>query len=95
MKAENIMITENGVLKLLDFGVAREDMSYTCQYTDSNVGTNSYKAPELFGAVPDNQNRSLANYSVDLWALGVFLQYLFTFELPFGKNEEELKEKVT
>ena len=48
------MITENGVLKLLDFGVAAEDMGHTCQYTDSNVGTNSYKAPELFGPVSDN-----------------------------------------
>ena len=48
------MISENGVLKLLDFGVAREDMAYTCQYTNSNVGTNRYKAPELFSAVPDN-----------------------------------------
>ena len=88
------MITENGVLKLLDFGVAREDMSYTCQYTDSNVGTNSYKAPELFGAVPDNQNRSLANYRVDLWALGVLVYCMITGELPFGENEKEIMQKV-
>ena len=44
------MITKNGVLKLLDFGVARENMGYnTDLYTDSKVGTISHKAPELFG----------------------------------------------
>ena len=88
------MINEKGVLKLVDFGVAREDMSYTDQYTNFNVGINSYKAPELFCAVSDNQKDSLCNYRVDLWALGVFLQYLFTFELPFGRNGEELENKV-
>jgi len=61
------------VLKLLDFGVARENMGYTDQYTNSNVGTSSYKAPELFDPVTDNQNPSFANYRVDLWSLGVLL----------------------
>jgi len=65
-------------------------MGLTCQYTDSNVGTNSYKAPELFGPVSDNQNPSLANYKVDLWALGVLLHFLISFELPFGKNDIDI-----
>ena len=70
-------------------------MSYTDQYTNSNVGTNSYKAPELFCAVSDNQKDSLCNYRVDLWSLGVLLQYLMTFELPFGKNGMDIEKRIT
>ncbi len=70
------MIRKDGVLKLLNFSVSREEMGYTNQYLDSEIGTNSYKAPELFGPVPDDQNFSLVNYWVDLWALGVVLHYL-------------------
>ncbi len=44
------------MLKLLDFGVARENMGYKCQYTDSKVVTNSHKAPELFGQPPNPEN---------------------------------------
>ena len=88
------MITENGVLKLLDFGVARENMGYTCQYSDSRVGTNSHKAPELFGPVPDNEHKSLANYRADLWSLGIVLQNIITLELPFGINEKELERRI-
>ena len=41
------MILDNGLLKLIDFGLAKQDMVST-MYTNSKVGTSSYKAPELF-----------------------------------------------
>ena len=89
------MITKNGVLKLLDFGVARENMGYnTCLYSDSKVGTNSHKAPEMFGPVPYNQYKSLANYRADLWSLGIVLQNLITIEQPSSINEKKLKRKI-
>ncbi len=89
------MITKNSVLKLLDFGVARENMGYnTSLYTDSKVGTISHKAPELFGQPPDPENKSLANYRADLWSLGIVLQNLITLELPFGINEKELERRI-
>ena len=56
------MITKNGVLKLLDFGVARENMGYTCQYSDSRVGTNSHKAPELLLRFRSNFHKGLTRF---------------------------------
>jgi serine/threonine protein kinase len=78
LKAENIMILKNGLLKILDFGLARENFVSNI-YSDSRVGTSSYKAPELFGVAADNQYPSLADYKVDLWSLGVIILYLFSF----------------
>jgi len=57
-------------------------------YTNSNVGTNSYKAPELFLGASNYFGTS--NYSVDLWSLGVLIYFMFTGELPFGEIEKEL-----
>ena len=48
------MILKNGLLKLLDFGLAKENI-VSGIYTDSRVGTDSYKAPELFDVASDNQ----------------------------------------
>ena len=73
-----IMILKNGLLKILDFGLARENFVSNI-YSDSRVGTSSYKAPELFGVAADNQYPSLADYKVDLWSLGVIILYLFSF----------------
>jgi serine/threonine protein kinase len=85
------MILDNGLLKLLDFGLAKQDMVSTL-YTNANVGTSSYKAPELFSGASNDSGS--ANYTVDLWALGVLIYYMIAGELPFGENEKELMQKV-
>ena len=57
-------------------------------YTNANVGTSSYKAPELFLAASNDFGTS--NYSVDLWALGVLIYFMLTGEQPFGEIEKDL-----
>jgi serine/threonine protein kinase len=47
------MILENGLLKILDFGLAKENIVSNI-YSDSRVGTSGYKAPELFGVASNN-----------------------------------------
>jgi len=54
-------------------------------YTNSNAGTCSYKAPELFLAASNDFGTS--NYTVDLWSLGVLIYFMITGELPFGEIE--------
>ena len=48
----------------------------------------------MFGSVSNNEAPSLANYKVDLWSLGVLILYIFTFKLPFGKDDQELEKNV-
>ena len=78
LKAQNIMLQRNGLLKLIDFGLARDDMPSEI-HSNSKIGTKCYWAPELFGPLQNDQAPSLANYKVDLWALGVLNLYICTF----------------
>jgi len=78
MKPQNILICQNGVVKLCDFGFARAMSSNTLVLT-SIKGTPLYMAPELVKEQPYNN-------SVDLWSLGVILYELFVGQPPFFTN---------
>lgn len=79
IKPDNVMLTSDGELKLIDLGVARlpraEDFP-----ADEIPGTPGYMAPEQFtGHAGDAQT--------DLFALGVTLYRWFTGKWPFGEQE--------
>lgn len=73
IKPENILISENLVPKLSDFGwsvlVSNKNRSTFC-------GTFEYMAPEMY----ENEEYS---YSVDIWGLGVLLYEMFHKKSPF------------
>lgn len=73
IKPENIVLSGDGIIKLIDFGGA----SYI---SDNNfyAGTLDYSTPEFIS----NTNKISTIYS-DLWALGVLLYELFCFVPPF------------
>ena len=79
IKPDNVLLLEEGGLKLLDFGVARvpglEDFPLA-----EIPGTASYMAPELF----EGKSGSEAS---DLFALAVTLFRLFTKHYPYGEIE--------
>ena len=69
LKPENVMVNNNGYIKLIDFGY-----SMTLQSSDrtkSLVGTPHYMAPEIFF------DMSGYSFSVDVWAIGNILTKLF------------------
>ncbi|NXP19694.1 NEK3 kinase, partial [Scytalopus superciliaris] len=75
IKSKNIFLTQNGKVKLGDFGSARllaHPMSYACTY----VGTPYYVPPEIWESMPYN-NKS------DIWSLGCILYELCTLKHPF------------
>jgi serine/threonine protein kinase len=82
LKCANILITPQGQVKVLDFGLARRDTADAAQLletaTQSGVlmGTFPYMAPETL------QGQS-ADARTDLWALGVILYRALAGKLPF------------
>lgn len=78
IKLDNIMIEENGYLKLIDFGVSKKLINET---TKTTVGTTLYMAPEII-------QRLEYGVSVDWWALGVVTYALATGYMPYQHKSE-------
>ena len=76
IKSNNIKISARGEVKLLDFGIAKGQMSPGLTQDGSVIGTLHYLAPELIrGGVADQRG--------DIWALGVLLYEMVTGCVPF------------
>lgn len=77
LKPENILITENGQIKVIDFGIAQlhaEKTSLSVSKKTQFLGTPSYMSPE------QKKDPLHVSYATDIYALGVI-----TFELVVGK----------
>lgn len=80
LKANNVKITRDGVLKLLDFGIAKDPGSPALTATGNVIGTLHSLAPEqLAGAPADRQS--------EIWSLGVVLYEIATGRHPFGDGD--------
>jgi eukaryotic-like serine/threonine-protein kinase len=81
IKPANLMIAENGVLKIMDFGIARVRGSQRLTRTGSIVGTLAYMAPEqLRGEEGDEAS--------DLYSLAIVLYEMLSGSPPFGATSE-------
>lgn len=81
LKPANLMITRDGRVKLMDFGIARKAGAQRLTRTNHLIGTLDYMAPELIaGQEPSVQS--------ELYSLGIVLYELLTGHLPFTANTE-------
>jgi serine/threonine-protein kinase len=83
IKPGNVMITKDGAVKVVDFGIARlMDASHT--QTNTIIGTLGYMSPQqIRGERADERS--------DIWACGVMLYELLAFQRPFdGANQTSL-----
>lgn len=95
LKTSNIMITPEGRVKVLDFGLAKRlQMDAAGEQTRSanrdgpGIGTVHYLAPEVFRGDP-------ADARTDIWALGVVLYEMAGGRRPFaGKTAYELSSAI-
>jgi serine/threonine-protein kinase len=89
LKASNVKLTTDGLIKLLDFGIARGATSPELTAVGSVVGTWQRLAPEQID-LGEADTRS------DLWALGILLYELLTGQLPFdAPTFGELHRQIT
>lgn len=82
MKPENVMVTEDGYLKMIDMGTCKKLESKNGnginQKTFTIIGTPNYMAPEIISGKGYST-------SVDLWSLGVVIYEFMSGYVPFGE----------
>ena len=78
IKPENVMVHEGGVLKLMDFGIAKlQEREERMTVTGALVGSPTYMAPEIVEG-------EAAGPQADIFSLGNLLYFLATSRLPFS-----------
>lgn len=107
IKADNVLLSDDDVVKLADFGVS-EIFETSNQDGDDfmkrPVGSPAYMSPELVllratlypgEHMPHPSNTPVSGRKADIWAMGVTLYYMVTGHLPFeGQNMDELHSAI-
>ncbi|HVZ35870.1 MAG TPA: serine/threonine-protein kinase, partial [Polyangiaceae bacterium] len=80
VKPANIIISRQGEVKLMDFGIARDDSQGDLTETGTGLGTPSYMSPEqILGDKLD--------FRSDQFSLGIVLYQMLTGKKPFVEDE--------
>ena len=78
IKPDNVLVARDGVVKLLDFGLARA--------FDDGFGEQSVLAGTPFYMAPEQISGDTVDHRADIYALGVMLYRMFSGRLPFTEN---------
>jgi serine/threonine-protein kinase len=79
LKPENLLLTESGLVKIMDFGIALDESARRLTWSglSSTIGTPDYMAPEQVSG-------RRGDVRTDIYSLGTILYEMLTAELPFS-----------
>jgi len=81
IKADNLFVTDDAILKLMDFGIAKSAFAKGVTILGTLAGTPEYMAPEQIN------DFSSVEHTADQYALGVVAYAIFCGKLPFEHAE--------
>ena len=80
LKPENLLIDNNGLLKIIDFGLSNY---FNGEYLSTPCGSPCYASPEMVGG------NEYDGFGIDIWSTGIILFAMICGYLPFEDSDNE------